>query len=1131
MRCLRYVCAAVLAALAQSSFVSTPHAQDASASVVISQIYGAGGNSGAVINADFIELYNRGSVPVSLKGWSLQYASATGTGLFGASGFTALPDVTLGPGRYFLVREASGSVGAPLPAPFYSFGSPIVMGAENGKVALVRTSQPLGCNGSTTPCTPAQQANIIDLVGYGTANFYEGSGAAPSASTTDAVVRRAGGLTDTNDNATDFVRGAPAPRNTGNVLALSLNDVTIVEEDSGTSVATFTIGLNGNALTTVTFTAATLDGTATAGEDYVAEPGIQLTIVPGTRSVTLAVPIFGDAAVEADETFEVVLSNVVGAPVSDSRGTGTIVNDDPAEHPIHALQGPGGASPFVNTLVATTGIVTGLKSTGFFLQLPDEQADGDPATSEGVFVFTGSAPTVLLGDAAHVTGRLVEFRRTGDARPGTLTEIGGTVHVTPMSSGNVLPTAIDLASIPTNAPTREAQLERYESMLVQAQALAVVAPTNRFGEFYGVLPGTSRPFREPGIDVSDTLPIDAPGTVARFDGNQERVMVDSDEALTADGSRRPALPLATGASVGPVYGPLDYAFDEYRLSLDAVRAVTATAGMTPRPLPASPARELSVVSLNVLNFFPTSATAAAQAAFAARVERTATTIIDDLRTPDILGLIELGDINGLRLLRDRINARAGASYEAYLVESDDDTENDQDVGYLVNRARVEVTSDPYPIGRGETFTLCGVTDVLLDRPPFVLEARFDGVPITVILNHLRSLIDINSTAKFGPSTCTETVGSRVREKRRLGAEFLADAIESRKGENLIVMGDMNAFEVNDGYGDIIGTLEGTPADPNTVVEPSTDRWSYTMASLARLVPPAERYSYVHEGNAQVLDHILVNQAMGDRLTGFGFVRINADFPESDRLSDHDAAFARFGAIARLSTVTELPPVLVSGTSFSFVLNVTNAGPDPADDVVVSTTLPQGVAFASASEPEGWHCSAASNTVTCASDAPLAPGASARLVVHASSACDLKDGTTLAIGTIGSSPDDADASDNGSADSAIVSNPAPVISGATVNTPVLESMNHKMQDVRVTYSTSDNCGTPTVTLTVSSNEPINGTGDGDMAPDWEVVNSNLVRLRAERAGTGKGRVYTITITASDSGGHSSRQAVTVTVPHD
>jgi hypothetical protein len=374
------------------------------------------------------------------------------------------------------------------------------------------------------------------------------------------------------------------------------------------------------------------------------------------------------------------------------------------------------------------------------------------------------------------------------------------------------------------------------------------------------------------------------------------------------------------------------------------------------------------------------------------------------------------------------------------------------------------------------------------------------------------------------------VGSRVREKRRLGAEFLADAIEDRQDENLVVIGDMNAFEVNDGYGDIIGTLEGAPAAPDTVVEPSADRWSYTMTSLARLVPAEERYSYVFEGNAQVLDHILVTSAMRERATSFGFARINADFPEDVRQSDHDAAFARFAPVARLSTTTSLPAALVSGSAFSFDVTVSNAGPDRADEVAVIATLPPGVTFESAIAPEGWSCAPAAATVTCTA-ASLAPEASAHLVIHATAACDLSNASILTVTTAATSPDDDESGDNGSSDSVTVSNPAPVITGASADKTVLWPANHAMHDVRISYAASDNCGTPTVSLSVTSSEPVSGTGDGDTAPDWEVVGPNLVRLRAERAGNGTGRTYTVAITATDSAGNASTQAVTVAVPHN
>jgi hypothetical protein len=127
--------------------------------------------------------------------------------------------------------------------------------------------------------------------------------------------------------------------------------------------------------------------------------------------------------------------------------------------------------------------------------------------------------------------------------------------------------------------------------------------------------------------------------------------------------------------------------------------------------------------------------------------------------------------------------------------------------------------------------------------------------------------------------------------------------------------------------------------------------------------------------------------------------------------------------------------------------------------------------------------------------------------------------------------DSDPSNNAASATVIASNPAPQISNAAVSTPILWVANHKLTDVTVSYDVTDNCGTVTRTLSVSSSEPVNGLGDGDTAPDWEIVDANHLRLRAERAGRGTGRIYTITITATDSAGNSSHQEVFVTVPHD
>ena len=175
---------------------------DASPTIVISQIFGGGGNSGAPFRNDFIEIFNNGNSPVNLGGWSVQYASATAS----TWSVTPLTSVVLLPGQYYLIQESSGgSNGATLPAPDAT--GTIAMAAASGKVALVENSTALT---GTCPNDP----NILDLVGYGsTANCFRGSAPAPPGSNTNAVMRAANGCTDTRNNVADFSPAAPVPKN------------------------------------------------------------------------------------------------------------------------------------------------------------------------------------------------------------------------------------------------------------------------------------------------------------------------------------------------------------------------------------------------------------------------------------------------------------------------------------------------------------------------------------------------------------------------------------------------------------------------------------------------------------------------------------------------------------------------------------------------------------------------------------------------------------------------------------------------------------------------------------------------------------------------------------------------------
>ena len=199
---LRPVCLALALSLAGIAQAST-------SGVVISQVYGGGGNTGATYTNDFIELFNAGSAPVSLAGWSVQYAGGTGSSW---TNKTNLPAVTLQPGQYFLVQQAAGTGGTTaLPTPDAT--GTVAMGGPAGKVALVS---------STTALTGTQPSSstLVDLVGYGAAsavNGYETASAGVTSNSTGAL-RINAGCTDTDNNSADFTIVAPTPRNSLSAL-------------------------------------------------------------------------------------------------------------------------------------------------------------------------------------------------------------------------------------------------------------------------------------------------------------------------------------------------------------------------------------------------------------------------------------------------------------------------------------------------------------------------------------------------------------------------------------------------------------------------------------------------------------------------------------------------------------------------------------------------------------------------------------------------------------------------------------------------------------------------------------------------------------------------------------------------
>jgi predicted extracellular nuclease len=560
----------VVLALAVAGLPSS--AQAVSTGVVISQVYGGGGNSGATHTHDFIELFNRGTTTASVGGWSVQYASAGGTGNFGENNaqITELPDVALAPGQYLLVQEASNAaVGAPLPTPDVTDATPIALAATAGKVALVNTATPLGCNGGSTLCPPAALAQIVDLVGYGNANFFEGPAAAPTASNTTSVQRGAAGCADTDDNRADFTAAAPDPRNSAT--------------DPNPCPANDPVVANcGGPLSTIEGVAASTGVTAADADGTVTNVVItQVTPSPAPGSIVLS-DLVPAAGVGGTATATVTVA--AGTPLGTYSVAVAATNDDPEPQtgactltvevvvptPIHDIQGAGHLSPRNGQDVSgVTGVVTARAANGFYLQ--DPRPDGDQATSEALFVFTSAPPTVTVGDAVVASGRVAEFRPGGASSTNlTTTELTGP-SVTVLSSGNPLPaptvvgiggrvppaTVIDddaTGDVETSGSfdPRTDGIDFYESleaMRVRLNNAVAVGPRSAFGEIPVVGDGGDRA----------ALRTARGGVIVRpNDFNPERIHLDDVLAPT------PAVNVADRFP-GAVVGVLDYSFGNFRL--------------------------------------------------------------------------------------------------------------------------------------------------------------------------------------------------------------------------------------------------------------------------------------------------------------------------------------------------------------------------------------------------------------------------------------------------------------------------------------------------------------------------------------------------------------------------------------
>ena len=592
----------------------------------------------------------------------------------------------------------------------------------------------------------------------------------------------------------------------------------------------------------------------------------------------------------------------LAGPAAPARALTAVAGSGPAAAAttaIHDVQGEAHRSPLTGQAVTgVAGIVTALTGNGFWLQ--DPNPDRRPGTSEALFVFTSSAPTVAVGDAVSVDGRVSEFRPggSGGATNLTTTELTGpTVTVT--SSGNPLPAPTVIGVGGRVPPTtvieddatgdvetsgtfdpRSDGIDFYESlegMRVQLDDAVAVGPTSSFGEIPVVGDDGSRA----------SLRSARGGLIVRPDDfNPERVFLDDSLAPTPTvnvGDRFP----------GAVVGVLDYSFGNFKLEVTSTPA-TAPGGIQREVTAPAAARQLAVATFNVENLDPNDPQS--------KFDELAGLIVHNLQAPDLVAVEEIQDDNGATndavvdadvtfgKLIAAIQAAGGPTYDFRQINPVDDQDGGEPggnirVGFLfrgdrglsfVDRPGGTPTAATTVEGAGADTHLSfspGRVDPAnsafnASRKPLAGELTYNGQHLFVVANHFNS--KGGDQPLFGhfqpPARASE---AQRNQQAQIVHDFVAQIETADPDASVVVLGDLNDFE----FSSAVTTLR-----------------TGVLTDLLTTLPANQRYTYDFEGNSQSLDHILLSPALLDHRVAYDVVHVNAEF--ATQASDHDPQVAR-----------------------------------------------------------------------------------------------------------------------------------------------------------------------------------------------------------------------------------------------
>jgi len=577
--------------------------------------------------------------------------------------------------------------------------------------------------------------------------------------------------------------------------------------------------------------------------------------------------------------------------------------------PIPAIQGAGHRSPAEGREVSTRGVVTALARRGFYLQ--DPQGDGDDATSDALFVYTGSAPSLAAGARVAVRGRVAEFLPGDEPANLTVTELVDPVVTALPSRVEVTPTVIGAGGRrPPDEVIDDDGFARFdpgadgidfyeslEGMRVRVNAPLVVGSTSPFGEIVVVADGGA------GAAVRSS----AGGLVIRpGDRNPERVLVDDTLAGSA-----PDVRVGDRFSAA-ITGVVEYRYGHYRVLNDAPLPAVTPGRVAPEAtsLERGPDR-LTVATYNVLNLSPLDGGPGEEPH---RLDRVADVIARRLRAPDVVALQEMQDVNGtlggaadtlvdgrptFAALIEAIAAAGGPRYAFLQIDPMDDREGGVPggnirVGYLYDPERVRALVRGRAGPRDATRALPGPRlslspgRVAPDDPAFAadpsrgfratrrslaVELEFNGHRLFMIVNHFKSKREDHPLFSSRQPPREPTLVQRIAQARVIN-DFARSLLALDAGARIIVLGDVNDFEFSPTLEALAGSM---------------------LTNLVARVPLERRYTFVHQGNGQALDHLLVSDALLAARPEVEIVHADTFRPAADpeRASDHDPVVARF----------------------------------------------------------------------------------------------------------------------------------------------------------------------------------------------------------------------------------------------